>query len=1318
MSNNRFTKNQKDTPLDLEKTLMHDYLSRDILIPFMLLLYLRWIDFQDAEQEAIAAFEEIEYQPLLPTQLHWRSWHSVSPIKLPDFFNKKLLPYFEQLNVSSSNDQIHNLRKITPLLTEIERLSSDQLEKIIYWIAESPFETPSDRRKIIERFDNFIIQTDDRNISEIKTPNSIVELIVNLVEPSFGERIYDPCFGSAGFLTAATKYVLGSESEARKLHFDHPLEVFGVEHNQHSFLIGLVRLVLWGIENPHLELGDSLEREVPSGIEENGFDLVLANPPWGMRRNPKGLDHFSIKTSDVAGLFIQHALSHLNSKGRAAIVIPQGFLFRGGNEKNLRHLLIEKYKVEAVVSLPAGVFQPLSGIQSAILLLRRSGPTDFIRMADTSDLFELSKDKKHKVISQEKLKEFVQEFKSGNPKKYCWDVEANSLTDIDWDLTPKKRDLSGLSGLLDSLKDHLEILPLKDCCKILIGKNIKTDLLLDSKPTQLSHPEQLSLFDESEDKQTNIFDVPEIPYIRIKDIQHGQAIRGSSWLAPEAINNINNSWKLKAGDILLSKSGTIGKSGIVRNGGVGAIATSGLYIIRYEQEKIDPHFLIAYLNSKECQSWLDDMARGATIRHLSKKKIEEMPIPVPPLQVQHRVASYYREFEKDAFVYLIQLLTNKEEDPTIAWIDEAHRILDSTKGASKTSTDVEPLLKPEVLGERFTDAKNWVAKQEFDDYPLIDWIDALSEVSESLLNSNEIPPGPALYSLLINSAHILNDSEAMVSSNLPIEKKAFSLTRALRHRIIQIMQAMINSVDVSINCQSERLQSGVNENIELSIENKSVLPFRNFKIQTNPQWGEANIKYFAEKEQRAISLSGQAPKELGNFSLKILWEAKTLDGNLLKGEREIAFIVEESKSLGEIVGLGGSPYVCGDPVQRDRNDVFFGREELLEKIQRQVIQTGNVVLLEGNRRSGKSSILWHLEGINTISGWLSVYCSFQGAEGSNAGQGIPTEEVFRVIARSIIESIHKLGGDTRLPNGKTLLEGEKLGIAKSCREGISAESPFSDFQEYLEMALDKAKSNGFKILLMLDEFDKLQEGIDNKITSAQVPENIRFLVQTYSSFSAILTGSRRIKRLREEYWSALYGIGTRFGVSVLSEEASERLIAEPVIGKLTYSKEAISQIISITARQPYLLQCLCNRIFDIAAQKKIRSITADHVVLAAQALLEDNEHFASLWDYVKSYCRRFILFLCWKEISDSGQDSLQLGAIQDRLLDNGIEIEEDLLISDIQFLHELELIELISKAGGGYYKLTIPLMGYWINKHQDFEMVRSKARLEIEDIHE
>src|SRR5690606_27313073 len=121
----------------------------------------------------------------------------------------------------------------------------------------------------------------------------------------------------------------------------------------------------------------------------------------------------------------------------------------------------------------------------------------------------------------------------------------------------------------------------------------------------------------------------------------------------------------------------------------------------------------------------------------------------------------------------------------------------------------------------------------------------------------------------------------------------------------------------------------------------------------------------------------------------------------LSGVLELAIRVASptvSAAPGALEALGGNPYVTGSPLEPHHGHaVFYGRERLIAQISNQIATHGNVVLLEGNRRAGKTSILKHLEGRTAIPGWLAVYASLQAAEGAAQAVGVPTAEVFRLI---------------------------------------------------------------------------------------------------------------------------------------------------------------------------------------------------------------------------------------------------------------------------------------------------------------------------------
>jgi len=143
------------------------------------------------------------------------------------------------------------------------------------------------------------------------------------------------------------------------------------------------------------------------------------------------------------------------------------------------------------------------------------------------------------------------------------------------------------------------------------------------------------------------------------------------------------------------------------------------------------------------------------------------------------------------------------------------------------------------------------------------------------------------------------------------------------------------------------------------------------------------------------------------------------------------------------------------------------------------------------------------------------------------------------------------------------------------------------------------------------------------------------------------------------------------------------------------------------------LQCLCSRIFDLAARTKTRSITLNHVDEAAEELVQDNEHFASLWDYTELERRRFILFLLHHE--KDGPDPMTLNVIEAKLENSGVELREETLIEDLEYLQELELVEFHGESMSHSYALTIPLMGQWLDSQKDYEACRSLAQAEVED---
>ena len=379
----RETTRQWTAALDA-RDLSHE-LIREIFAAFLLL---RWADHAEAEQEAMAVFEDRPYQPLLPAHLQWRQ---CAQLEHPYEVAERLRELAENLE-ARRGDVSHPvsawLHMLAAPLRHVLEVNFVYLHDLVRWVDGVPFETPSERRALLEVFDQVVAETGDPHDGQYATPVNVAHLVAALANPQPGERVYDPCFGSANFLVAAWQHAEQSRNDPRRP--SALLEVAGIEINANAFLIGLTRMLLAGIDSPHLELGDSLEREAPNSPSRQGFDVVLANPPIGVKisRDPKRCQHFAIATNDSAGLFIQHALSQLKPNGRAVIAVPEGFLFRGGAERELRRYLVERGQVEAVIGLPAGAFAPYTNVKGSLLVLNQQGGVSRVRMVDAATQFE------------------------------------------------------------------------------------------------------------------------------------------------------------------------------------------------------------------------------------------------------------------------------------------------------------------------------------------------------------------------------------------------------------------------------------------------------------------------------------------------------------------------------------------------------------------------------------------------------------------------------------------------------------------------------------------------------------------------------------------------------------------------------------------------------------------------------------------------------------------------------------------------------------------------------------------------------------------
>lgn len=246
---------------------------------------------------------------------------------------------------------------------------------------------------------------------QFRTPRHIIQLMVELTAPQPTDVVCDPACGTAGFLVAAGEYLrthhagILHDTKLRR-HF-HEEMFHGFDFDNTMLRIGSMNMLLHGVESPDIQRRDSLAQDHAG--EEEKYSLVLANPPFAgsldYENAAKDLLQI-VKTKKTELLFLALFVRLLKPGGRAAVIVPDGVLFGSSKaHKELRRILVEDQKLDAVVSLPGGVFRPYAGVSTAILLFTKtnSGGTDFVWFYDVeADGWSLD-DKRTPLLADDKL---------------------------------------------------------------------------------------------------------------------------------------------------------------------------------------------------------------------------------------------------------------------------------------------------------------------------------------------------------------------------------------------------------------------------------------------------------------------------------------------------------------------------------------------------------------------------------------------------------------------------------------------------------------------------------------------------------------------------------------------------------------------------------------------------------------------------------------------------------------------------------------------------------------------------------------------------
>ena len=285
---------------------------------------------------------------------------------------------------------------------------------------------------------------------QFRTPRHIIKLIVELMKPTLNDKILDPAMGSAGFLLASAEYI--SEKQKNDLYNAEKSKYFknemfsGFDTDQSMLRIGAMNMMLHGVEEPNIKYQDSLSKD---NTEREAYTMIMANPPFtgSVFQEEISNDILALcNTKKTELLFVALFIKMLKIGGRCASIVPDGVLFGSSKaHKALRKELIENHKLEAVISMPSGVFKPYAGVSTAIIVFTKTGQggTDNVWFYDMkADGYSL--DDKRSPIDQNDIPDIVERFNNLDKEitrertEQSFFVPKDEITSNDYDLSINK----------------------------------------------------------------------------------------------------------------------------------------------------------------------------------------------------------------------------------------------------------------------------------------------------------------------------------------------------------------------------------------------------------------------------------------------------------------------------------------------------------------------------------------------------------------------------------------------------------------------------------------------------------------------------------------------------------------------------------------------------------------------------------------------------------------------------------------------------------------------------------------------------------------
>ena len=354
-------------------------------------LFLKYLHDLETERRDRAELNGETYDPLIGPDFRWSDWaaprtangafdHNEALVgdDLIDFVDRELFPYLADFRTAAAGARTIEY-KIGEIFTELSNKfrSGYILRDVLEIVDGLSFNTQTERHELSELYESRLRRMGNagRNGGEYYTPRPLIRAMIRVIDPKIGETVYDGAVGTAGFLCESWEHMRRGNLAASDFETLQRETFFGQEKKALSYIIGIMNMILHGIEAPNIVHTNSLNENVMDFQERDRHDIVLANPPFGGGERKEVQHNFPIRSGETAYLFLQHFIRKLRAGGRAAVVIKNTFLSNADNASvALRRDLLESCTLHTILDCPQGTFQG-AGSRTVVLFFEKGAPT-------------------------------------------------------------------------------------------------------------------------------------------------------------------------------------------------------------------------------------------------------------------------------------------------------------------------------------------------------------------------------------------------------------------------------------------------------------------------------------------------------------------------------------------------------------------------------------------------------------------------------------------------------------------------------------------------------------------------------------------------------------------------------------------------------------------------------------------------------------------------------------------------------------------------------------------------------------------------------